>query len=555
VLLLETKKNVGIEELFLLLLQQTPYCSQGGGMQPTYRFTKTKSYKRLSELALKPLLLNQPNLLDKQRFASFHAEACRWQFLYATERVTQEVMEALYALAEEADVFNKMEQMQKGAIVNKIETVESEKRKALHTACRFFACGQKPVSEEQKLALAEWEKLRAFIESKECQSYTDLIVVGIGGSDLGPFAVHYALQPLAKRARAVHFINNLDPDLLEKRLTHVPLQTSLVAIVSKSGTTLETKVNDERLRKKFKQAGLRPEEQFVSVTCPGSTIDDPNRYKRSFYLWEWVGGRFSCTSMVGCLPLAFSLGILPVKAFFQGAFEMDQTALTSSLKTNLPLLGALLSVWNHNFLHLPTQAIIPYSDGLKYFPAHFQQVEMESNGKSITKEARHVDFSTAMVVWGEPGTCSQHSFFQQLHQGERLTYVEFVGFARSQIGCDDKIDGTTSQQKLLANLFAQAYALAVGEQSNNPNKYFEGNRPSHILLSDILDPYSVGAYLAYLEHKATFEGFLWNINSFDQEGVQLGKRLADELIAGFSAIEKKEPVRKEGAFHFLEFLR
>jgi len=520
-----------------------------------YKFLQAHSFTTLSSMAKNAPLLNEPKALNKERFDSYYAKACGLQFLYATERVDENILKALYSLAEEAQVLKKMEQMQQGAVINAVQGIKSENRKAMHTACRFFTLKEPLKQEEEKLAAAEWKKLKVFVESEECRKYTDLIVVGIGGSDLGPFAAHYALASLEENTRPVHFINNLDPDLLHKKLAKIPLSTSLVAIVSKSGSTLETKVNDESLRMAFRKEGLKPEKQFVSITCPGSFLDDKERFAHTFYLWEWVGGRFSCTSMVGSLPLAFSLGTKCVERFLLGAAEMDKAALVPSLKSNLPLLGALLSVWNHNFLHLPTQAIIPYSDALKYFPAHFQQVEMESNGKSITKEAEAVKFPTGMVVWGEPGTCSQHSFFQLLHQGEPLAYIEFVGFITSQLGKDDEIEGTTSQQKLLANLFAQSYALAAGENSDNPNKVFSGNRPSHIILGTRLDSYTVGAYLAYLEHKAAFEGFLWNINSFDQEGVQLGKRLADELIEGFSELNRGRKIEKEGAFRFMEFLK
>ena len=239
--------------------------------------------------------------------------------------------------------------------------------------------------------------------------------------------------------------------------------------------------------------------------------------------------------------LGFCLGFEGFKEILRGAHAMDLHALKTPTPFNLPLLSALLGIWNHNFLHLPTVAIIPYSQALLRFPAHLQQLDMESNGKRIDKQGRTCSFSTGPVVWGEPGTNGQHSFYQLIHQGTDTVPIEFIGFKKSQDPNDLEIQGTLSQEKLLSNLFAQSIALAVGKKSENPNEYFPGNRPNRILLAERLDPFTLGALLAYYEHKVAFQGFIWNINSFDQEGVQLGKILADKMLSLFSAARQDKP--------------
>ena len=283
--------------------------------------------------------------------------------------------------------------------------------------------------------------------------------------------------------------------------------------------------------------------QMISITMPQTPMDDRHRYRETFYIWDWIGGRYSVTSMVGGFMLAFAFGIDTFKEFLKGAHAMDKTALAADIDKNLPLLLALLSIWNHNFLNYSTTALIPYSQALLRYPAHIQQVAMESNGKSIDKQGKFVDFQTGGIIWGEPGTNGQHSFFQLLHQGTAITPVTMIGYKESQSGLDIEIEGTTSQEKLLANLFAQSLALAIGQKSNNPNQYFSGNRPSNILLANQLTPFSLGALLSLFEHMVAFQGFIWNINSFDQEGVQLGKLLANKIIDRFAA--KKEKIAKE----------
>jgi glucose-6-phosphate isomerase len=239
--------------------------------------------------------------------------------------------------------------------------------------------------------------------------------------------------------------------------------------------------------------------------------------------------------MVGAVSLGFCLGFHGFKEILRGAHAMDLHAATAPARENLPLLSALLGIWNRNFLHLPTVAIIPYSQALLRFPAHLQQLDMESNGKHIDKSGQPCRFSTGPVIWGEPGTNGQHSFYQLIHQGTDVIPLEFIGFKKSQQPFDLEIQNTTSQEKLLSNLLAQSIALSVGQKNSNPNKQFNGNRPNRILMAERLDPFTLGALLAYYEHKVAFQGFIWNINSFDQEGVQLGKKLATQILTHFSA--------------------
>ena len=273
-------------------------------------------------------------------------------------------------------------------------------------------------------------------------------------------------------------------------------------------------------------------------------MDNHENYMETFYLWDWIGGRYSTTSMVGGIVLAFAFGFDVFWEFLRGAHDMDRVALEPDLQKNLPLLVALLGIWNHNFLQYPTLAIIPYSQALRDYPAHFQQVDMESNGKSIDQQGTFVNFETGPVLWGSLGTNAQHSYFQLLHQGTATVPLFIIGFKKSQYGHDLEVHGTTSQEKLLANLFAQSLALALGNQPDNPNKFFPGNRPTTLLLGQQLTPYAAGALLAFYEHKVAFQGFIWGINSFDQEGVQLGKVIANRLIDRFASRRQKKAAEK-----------
>ncbi|VAW37375.1 Glucose-6-phosphate isomerase, partial [hydrothermal vent metagenome] len=313
------------------------------------------------------------------------------------------------------------------------------------------------------------------------------------------------------------------------------LSRTLVNVVSKSGSTLETLTNEELVRASFKAAGLDPGRHFIAVTGKGSPMDNPARYLRSFYMFDYIGGRYSVTSMVGAVMLGFALGFEQLSEILAGAHAIDQAAEEPDIRRNIPLLMALLGIWNHNFLGCDTLAVLPYSQALIRFTAHLQQCDMESNGKSIDRCGQSLAWQSGPVVWGEPGTNGQHAFYQLLHQGTTIVPVEFIGFRQSQYGKDLEIQGTTSQEKLLANLLAQSLAMAAGRGNANPNRRFAGNRPNCVLLADRLTPYTMGALMAVYETKIVMQGFMWNINSFDQEGVQLGKVLANEIIDHLAA--------------------
>ena len=503
-------------------------------------FNQLAAYKQLKILSEKAIDLSMPGVLTPERIQKMALSAVGFQLLYGTERVTDEVLLALCALAREARAVEKMALMQSGEVLNKIEGFESENRSVLHTAMRdqFETRHLGVAGAAAQKAENELKKLESFLEKID-PKFTDLVQIGIGGSDLGPRALAIALEAFHRQGLRVHFISNVDPDDASGVLADLDLKKTIVVVVSKSGHTLETTTNEEFARVRFKKMGLDPKEHIVAVTGEKSPMDDPSKYLASFYIWDFVGGRYSATSMVGGVMLGFILGFQRFKEILKGAHAMDRHALNVNPKENLPLLSALLGIWNRNFLHYPTVAIIPYSQGLLRFPAHLQQLDMESNGKRIDKRGEACSFSTGPVIWGEPGTNGQHSFYQLIHQGTDVVPLEILGFQKSQLGLDLEVEHTTSQQKLLSNLFAQSIALAVGQKNENPNKTFIGNRPNRILLGERLDPFSLGALLAFYEHKVAFQGFIWNINSFDQEGVQLGKKLATKMLSLFG--KKKEP--------------
>lgn len=493
----------------------------------------------LGELARSPYDLTASGALTADdRIATFQCQSAGLRMFYATQRVDERVLTALQELADECGLVRRFREMRAGAVINRIEGWPSENRQVLHTSSRdlFSESPAEPVATAQ--AKVELEKLEGFLEEIDAETVvgstgkplTTMVNIGIGGSDLGPRAVYEALQAYRRKDRAVRYIANVDPDDAAAVLAPLDLAATLVVVVSKSGTTLETLTNEALVRRAYVDAGLDPSRHIVTVTGSGSPMDDSARYLRCFSMFDYIGGRYSATSMVGCITLGYALGMTQLLDFLHGAALMDDAAVEPEVRRNLPLLLALLGVWNRNFLGCPTLAILPYSQALHRFPAHLQQCDMESNGKSINRTGVPAQMKTGPVVWGEPGTNGQHAFYQLLHQGTDIVPAEFIGFRRSQHGRDVIVDGTTSQQKLIANMLAQSVALASGRNHENPNKRFAGNRPSAIILGDRLDPQTMGSLLALYEAKIVFQGFVWQINSFDQEGVQLGKSLASEFL-------------------------
>lgn len=506
-------------------------------------FIHLPSVKKLQGLAREPLDLTKDEVLNADRIQTMQRSAVGFDLLFAGERVTSEVVKELHQLAVETNAIQKMADMQDGKKINAIEGFASEQRAVLHTALRDQFDHRRQTleaSEASNLAAIELQKLESFLEDLDRENqFTDLIQIGIGGSDLGPEALCLSLFAFARPHHRVHFISNVDPDDANRVLNLVNLNKTLIVVVSKSGTTLETQTNEQMVRSRLIKMGLDPKDHFIAITGKNSPMDDPGQYRALFYIWDFVGGRYSATSMVGGVALGFALGFSAFKEILRGAHAMDLHALE---KDNLPLLSALLGIWNRNFLSLPTVAIIPYSQALIRFPAHLQQLDMESNGKRVDRRGREVDYATGPIVWGEIGTNAQHSFYQLVHQGTEIVPVEFIGFRKNQYSFDIEVKGTLSQEKLLSNLFAQSIALTMGQKNSNPNRVFPGNRPNRILLADQLDPFTMGALLSFYEHKVAFQGFIWNINSFDQEGVELGKVLANRMLELFFAKRRSQPL-------------
>ncbi|MEE1050585.1 MAG: glucose-6-phosphate isomerase, partial [Lachnospiraceae bacterium] len=306
---------------------------------------------------------------------------------------------------------------------------------------------------------------------------------------------------------------------------------SLFVLVSKSGTTLETLTNESFVKNALIQAGLDPAKHMIAVTSETSPLAGNEGYLDAFFMDDYIGGRYSSSSCVGGVILSLAFGPEIFARILNGAHEADKTALNPDICQNPALLDALIGAYERGVEGYGCTAVLPYSQALSRFPAHLQQLDMESNGKSVNRFGEPVDYVTGPVIFGEPGTNGQHSFYQLLHQGTNIIPMQFIGFKDSQFGMDVDIQGSTSQKKLCANVVAQIMAFACGKEDENPNKAFAGGRPSSIIIADQLTPEALGALLAHFENKVMFQGFIWNLNSFDQEGVQLGKLLAKRVLA------------------------
>ena len=327
------------------------------------------------------------------------------------------------------------------------------------------------------------------------------------------------------------FISNVDPDDAVAVLNTIDVAHSLFVLVSKSGTTLETLTNESFVKDALKNACLDASRHMIAVTSETSPLAKSDDYLAAFFMDDYIGGRFSSTSGVGGAVLSLAFGPEVFAQFLEGAAEEDKLAKNKDMLANPAMLDALIGVYERNVLGYQNTAVLPYSQALSRFPAHLQQLDMESNGKSVNRFGEPVNYSTGPVIFGEPGTNGQHSFYQLLHQGTDIVPLQFVGFKNNQMGMDVVIQDSTSQQKLCANVAAQIIAFACGKKDENRNKNFEGGRPSSIIIGEQLTPQALGALLSHFENKVMFQGFVWNINSFDQEGVQLGKVLAKKVLA------------------------
>lgn len=459
---------------------------------------------------------------------------------YAAKAVDAKVLEAIKKLAEEAQLSEKFEALYNGEMVN-----TGEKRLVLHQLCRG-QLGEDVIADgvnkrefyvKQQKRIAEFaEKVHnGTITNAAGEKFTTVVQIGIGGSDLGPRAIYIALENWARKNNTLKmeakFISNVDPDDAAAVLNSIDVAHSLFVLVSKSGTTLETLTNEAFVKDALKNAGLDPANHMVAVTSETSPLAKNEGYLDAFYMDNYIGGRYSSSSAVGCAVLSLAFGPKVFADFLDGAAAEDKLACEKDVLKNAAMLDALIGVYERNVLGYENTAVLPYSQALSRFPAHLQQLDMESNGKSVNRFAEPVNYPTGPVIFGEPGTNGQHSFYQLLHQGKTIIPLQFIGYRNSQIGTDVVIEGSTSQQKLCANVAAQIVAFACGKDDANPNKKFDGGRPSSIIIGDKLTPASLGALLAHFENKVMFQGFAWNVNSFDQEGVQLGKVLAKKVLA------------------------
>ena len=459
---------------------------------------------------------------------------------YAAKQVDDRILAALAKVAEEAQLKDKFAALYNGEVIN-----TGEKRLVLHHMTRgqlgdaVTADGvdKRTFYVEQQKSIAEFARKvhTGEITNGTGEKFTTVVQIGIGGSDLGPRAIYLALENWAKKNDTLKmeakFISNVDPDDAAAVLNSIDVAHSLFVLVSKSGTTLETLTNESFVKDALKNAGLDASRHMVAVTSETSPLAKSDDYLAAFFMDDYIGGRFSSTSAVGGAVLSLAFGPEVFAQFLDGAAREDELAKNEDLLKNPAMLDALIGVYERNVLGHPCTAVLPYSQALSRFPAHLQQADMESNGKSVNRFGEPVNYVTGPMIFGEPGTNGQHSFYQLLHQGTDIVPLQFIGFKNSQCGSDVVIQGSTSQQKLCANVVAQIVAFACGKSDEDRNKNFEGGRPSSIIIGDQLTPGAMGALLSHFENKIMFQGFVWNLNSFDQEGVQLGKVLAKRVLA------------------------
>ena len=445
---------------------------------------------------------------------------------YAAKQVDDDVLAALVKLAEEAQLSEKFEELYNGAVIN-----TGENRLVLHQLTRG-QLGKAVVADgvdKRKFYVEQQQRIADFankvhageITNAAGEKFTTVVQIGIGGSDLGPRAMYLALENWAKKNNTfkmeAKFISNVDPDDAAAVLNSVDVAHSIFVLVSKSGTTLETLTNESFVKDALKKAGLDASKHMIAVTSETSPLAKSDDYLAAFFMDDYIGGRYSSTSAVGGAVLSLAFGPDVFAQFLDGAAAEDKLSAEKDVLKNPEMLDALIGVYERNVLGYPSTAVLPYSQALNRFPAHLQQVDMESNGKSVNRFGEPVNYPTGPVIFGEPGTNGQHSFYQLLHQGTDIVPLQFVGFKNNQLDTDVVIQDSTSQQKLCANVAAQIVAFACGKEDENRNKNFEGGRPSSIIIGEQVNPKTLGALLAHFENKIMFQGFLWNVNSFDQD--------------------------------------
>lgn len=464
---------------------------------------------------------------------------------WAAMPVGPEAKEQLQALSDEMELVEKYKALLSGEMMN-----PGEKRLVLHQLTRGNVLGAEVIADDENkddFYKGELAKIKDFSEKVRSgaivgstgKKFTTVCQIGIGGSDLGPRAMYLALKGWAEGNGVDmlegQFISNVDPDDAADVIGKLNLESTLFILVSKSGTTQETLTNRDLVLDKLKNTpieGFDASKHMVAVTSKTSPLASDKSMLASFFIDDYIGGRYSSTSAVGGVVLSLAFGYDTFKKFLDGAHEEDVLALEKDIEKNGALMDALIGFYLRNVLEYPATAILPYSQALSRFPAHLQQLDMESNGKHVNRFGNKVSYVTGPVIFGEPGTNGQHSFYQLLHQGTDIIPLQFIGFKNCQYKKDIVTAGSYSQTKLNANLAAQIVAFALGKGDANPNKEFDGERPSSLIYGNELTPEALGALLAHFENKVMFQGFIWNLNSFDQEGVQLGKVLAKKVLAG-----------------------
>ncbi|ANB68001.1 glucose-6-phosphate isomerase [Aeromonas veronii] len=515
--------------------------------------TQTQAWQALEahfaankETRLKDLFAQDPKRFDKFSL-TFGGDIL---VDYSKNLITEETLKLLVDLAKETDLRSAIDAMFNGDKINM-----TEGRSVLHVALRNSSdrpieCDGKDVMPEVNAVLAKMKGFCEKIISGEWKGYTGkaiqhVVNIGIGGSDLGPVMITEALRPY-KNHLQMHFVSNVDGTHIAETLKKIDPETTLFLVASKTFTTQETMTNALTARDWFiKIAGDKAHvaKHFAALSTNGKAVAefgiDTNNM---FEFWDWVGGRYSSWSAIG-MPIALSVGFENFEALLQGAFEMDMHFATASYEQNVPVLLALIGLWYNNFYGAESEAILPYDQYMHRFPAYFQQGNMESNGKYVDRNGKPVDYQTGPIIWGEPGTNGQHAFYQLIHQGTKLIPCDFLAPAISHNPIGDH------HPKLLANFFAQTEALAFGKSKEEveaeflaagktleqvkdlvPFKVFEGNRPTNSILFKSLTPKTLGALIAMYEHKIFVQGAIWNIFSFDQWGVELGKQLANKIL-------------------------
>jgi glucose-6-phosphate isomerase len=492
---------------------------------------------------------------DAKRFDKLSLKFADILFDYSKHRITDETLPMLFQLAREAKIEDWRDKMFAGEKIN-----ITEDRAVLHTALRNRAntpvmVNGHNVMPDVNAVLAQMREFSDKVRNGSWTGYTgkritDIVNIGIGGSDLGPVMVCDALKPYSSPDLNVHFVSNIDGAHLMRALNVCNPETTLFIVASKTFTTQETMTNARSARTWFLKSAkdnAHVAKHFVALSTNAKAVEDFGiDTANMFAFWDWVGGRYSLWSAIG-LSIALYVGMDKFEELLTGAFEMDQHFKTAPLEQNMPVIMALIGVWYNNFFHIDTQAILPYDQGLARFPAYLQQADMESNGKFICRDGTRVPYKTGPVVWGEAGTNGQHAFYQLIHQGTQIVPADFLMPVHSQYKVGE--NGNTHHKILLANFLAQTQSLMLGKTKEQaraeleqqglsgealenllPHKEFEGNRPTTSIMFDKLTPNTLGKLIALYEHKIFVQGIIWDINSYDQWGVEYGKQIAQQIL-------------------------